>query len=136
MKDLFLITIHIFYLPECSLFLGNNNWWRRMYKLNADKGCSLFISGDLEDYWRRKKLLQTPTEIVEVLKVLIYHNEVQDPHVYDGHTRQMVSNYFKSIIILHNECLTQWISRINWCTMLRNYYMVWDYFIDQSWRGV
>jgi len=57
----------------------------------------VIVSGDLEDYWRRKKLLQTPTEIVEVIKVLIYHNEVHDPHVYDGLTRQMVINYFKTI---------------------------------------
>ncbi|PNX63333.1 hypothetical protein L195_g053452, partial [Trifolium pratense] len=47
--------------------------------------------GELEDYWRRKRVLQTPTEIVEVLKVLIFHNEVQDPLVFDGLNRQMVS---------------------------------------------
>ncbi|KAK7281484.1 hypothetical protein RIF29_09525 [Crotalaria pallida] len=41
-------------------------------------------SSELEDYWKRKKVFQTPTEIVEVLKVLIFHDEVQDPQVYDG----------------------------------------------------
>jgi hypothetical protein len=64
--------------------------------------------GELEDYWRRKRVLQTPTEIVEVLKVLIFHNEVQDPLVFDGYNRQMVisiKNWFKfrniKIIILN-----------------------------------
>ncbi|KOM33857.1 hypothetical protein LR48_Vigan02g000700 [Vigna angularis] len=60
-------------------------------KLKANLTRSRKKIGDLEDYWRRKKLLQTPTEIVEVIKVLIYHNDVHDPHVYDGLTRQMVS---------------------------------------------
>ena len=61
-------------------------------KSNADKRSSV-IAGELEDYWRRKRVLQTPTEIVEVLKVLIFHNEIQDPQVYDGLNRQRVSIY-------------------------------------------
>jgi len=51
----------------------------------------VYIAGELEDYWRRKRVLQTPTEIVEVLKVLVFHNEIQDPLVFDGLNRQMVS---------------------------------------------
>ncbi|WJX10663.1 hypothetical protein P8452_01356 [Trifolium repens] len=60
-------------------------------KLKAHLTRSRKHIGELEDYWRRKRVLQTPTEIVEVLKVLIFHNEVQDPLVFDGYNRQMVS---------------------------------------------
>ncbi|CAL5207981.1 unnamed protein product [Lathyrus oleraceus] len=60
-------------------------------KLKAHLTRSRRHIGELEDYWRRKRVLQTPTEIVEVIKVLIFHNEIQDPLVYDGLNRQMVS---------------------------------------------
>ncbi|XP_061353430.1 protein SIEVE ELEMENT OCCLUSION B-like [Gastrolobium bilobum] len=60
-------------------------------KLRAHLTRSRKKIGYLEDYYRRKRVLQTPTEIVEVLKVLIFHNEIQDPQVYDGFMRQMVS---------------------------------------------
>ncbi|KAJ1431596.1 Sieve element occlusion, C-terminal [Sesbania bispinosa] len=60
-------------------------------KLKAHLTRSRKKIGELEDYWRRKRVLQTPTEIVEVLKVLIFHNEIQDPLVFDGYNRQMVS---------------------------------------------
>ncbi|MED6119871.1 hypothetical protein PIB30_015823 [Stylosanthes scabra] len=60
-------------------------------KLKAHLTRSRKEIGELEDYWRRKRVLQTPTEIVEVLKVLIFHNEIQDPQVYDGLNRQRVS---------------------------------------------
>ncbi|CAL0328080.1 unnamed protein product [Lupinus luteus] len=46
--------------------------------------------GELEDYWKRKKVFQTPTEIVEVLKVLIFHDEIKEPQVYDGYTKRRV----------------------------------------------
>ncbi|KEH40982.1 putative sieve element occlusion [Medicago truncatula] len=60
-------------------------------KLKAHLTRSRKHIGELEDYWRRKRVLQTPTEIVEVLKVLVFHNEIQDPLVFDGLNRQMVS---------------------------------------------
>ncbi|TKY53812.1 SIEVE ELEMENT OCCLUSION B protein [Spatholobus suberectus] len=52
----------------------------------ADNKPMILNCGDSEDQWRRKKMLQTPVEIVEVL---IYHNEIHDHKVYDGSTRQM-----------------------------------------------
>lgn len=76
------------------------------------------IPGDLEDYWRRKRVLQTPTEIVEVLKVLIFHDEVQDPLVYDGTNRQMVSIEMfllplrLSFIVRYLESFTQFLNHV------------------------
>ncbi|KAK7243168.1 hypothetical protein RIF29_37956 [Crotalaria pallida] len=60
-------------------------------KLKAHQTRSRKEIGELEDYWKRKKVFQTPTEIVEVLKVLIFHDEVQDPQVYDGFSKRRVS---------------------------------------------
>lgn len=63
-------------------------------KSNADQRLYLFVAGELQDYRDRTKVFQTPTEIVEVLKVLIFHNEIQDPQVYDGSLKRRVSSIF------------------------------------------
>ncbi|OIW07716.1 hypothetical protein TanjilG_19659 [Lupinus angustifolius] len=59
-------------------------------KLKAHQTRSRKEIGELEDYWNRKKVFQTPTEIVEVLKVLIFHDEIKEPQVYDGFTKRKV----------------------------------------------
>ncbi|XP_028762369.1 protein SIEVE ELEMENT OCCLUSION B-like [Neltuma alba] len=46
----------------------------------------------IDDYRYRDRIaFQTPTEIVQVLKCLLFRRDVNDPHVYDGSTGDMVS---------------------------------------------
>ena len=57
---------------------------------NADQSC-LFIAEEKKAEMKLKELLQTPNEIVEVLKGLIFAKDDKQS-LFDGSTKEMVSS--------------------------------------------
>ena len=62
---------------------------------------SLIIPEEAETYRRIRKTLQTPTEIMEVFKALIFTKDNVQPLI-DGSTNKMVCFFFCSLAISSN----------------------------------
>ena len=55
----------------------------------------LLITEEAEYYWRLRKIMQTPTEIMQVFRMLIFSAEAPQP-LFDGATKKPVSIIFVS----------------------------------------
>jgi hypothetical protein len=67
---------------------------------NADPRCLLNIAAERKKKRKLKELLQTPDEIIEVLKALIFAKDDMQPLI-DGSTNKMVSSTNALRLSLH-----------------------------------
>lgn len=83
------LLLLFFFLGEIfSSYIERN--YTHIYKFDSIR--KLFELPDEAEYIKLlKKLFQTPTEVMEVFKVLIFRKDAPKESIYDGSTKTLVS---------------------------------------------